>query len=110
MCNFPATFLTWTSGLSPIVQGPIAPNLDKGLNRDMLVILVQFIHDPLVQELDWLRGNMLWYGSYHGDLVCSVNLLQTRLGSIESHLLLGLSLSKDPLFSFYFYFTCAKYI
>lgn len=39
----------WQQRLDSHVLGPIAPNEDKGLNRDMLVILDQFIHDPVAQ-------------------------------------------------------------
>ena len=32
------------------VQGPIARNLDKGLSRDILVILDEVIHDPVARK------------------------------------------------------------
>lgn len=39
-------------------QGPVVQNYDKGLSRDILVILDEFIRDPVAQKGDRWKWDM----------------------------------------------------
>ena len=57
--------------------GPVVRNLNKGLSRDMLVILAEFCLQSFVRKLD----NFILVKFYHGDLFSAASLLQTRLNA-----------------------------